>query len=86
MPTVNVVDLNNQVVGSLDLADAVFGAEINESLLSTLAACGDVERNVLCCPAPIADAVRDQLQADALRWAAHCAPRSSASTSATGRR
>ena len=50
---------------------------INESLLSTLAACGDVERNVLCCPAPIADAVRDQLQADAVRWAAHCAPRSS---------
>ena len=27
---------------------------INESLLSTLAACGDVERNVLCCPAPLA--------------------------------
>ncbi len=27
--------------------------KINESLLSTLAACGDVERNVLCCPAPI---------------------------------
>ena len=25
---------------------------INQSLLSTLAACGDVERNVLCCPAP----------------------------------
>ncbi len=50
---------------------------INESLLSTLAACGDVERNVLCCPAPIADAVRDQLQTDAVRWAAHCAPRSS---------
>ena len=27
--------------------------QINEALLSTLAACGDVERNVLCCPAPI---------------------------------
>ena len=35
---------------------------INESLLSTLAACGDVERNVLCCPAPLRDAVRDDLQ------------------------
>jgi sulfite reductase (ferredoxin) len=50
---------------------------INESLLSTLAACGDVERNVLCCPAPLADSVRDRLHADAERWASHCAPRSS---------
>ena len=51
--------------------------QINESLLSTLAACGDVERNVLCCPAPIHDALRDQLQDDARHWAAHAAPRSS---------
>jgi len=51
--------------------------QINESLLSTLAACGDVERNVLCCPAPVQGALRDQLQHDALRWAAHAAPRSS---------
>jgi sulfite reductase (ferredoxin) len=50
---------------------------INETLLSTLAACGDVERNVLCCPAPILDSIRDTLQADAVRWASHCAPRSS---------
>ena len=48
---------------------------INETLLSTLAACGDVERNVLCCPAPVHDALRDQLQHDARRWAAHAAPR-----------
>lgn len=33
MPTVDIVDLNNQVVGSLDLADEVFGAEVNEALL-----------------------------------------------------
>jgi large subunit ribosomal protein L4 len=33
MPTVDVVDLNNQKVGQLDLADDVFGAEVNESLL-----------------------------------------------------
>jgi large subunit ribosomal protein L4 len=33
MPTVDVVDLNNQKVGELDLADAVFGAEVNEALL-----------------------------------------------------
>lgn len=33
MPTVDVVDLNNQKVGSVDLADAVFGAEVNKDLL-----------------------------------------------------
>ncbi len=50
---------------------------INETLLSTLAACGDVERNVLCCPAPNADPIHGDMHADALTWAAHCAPRSS---------
>ena len=33
MPTVDVVDLNNQKVGEVDLADDVFGAEVNKSLL-----------------------------------------------------
>jgi large subunit ribosomal protein L4 len=33
MPSVNVVDLNNATVGSIELADAVFGAEVNEALL-----------------------------------------------------
>jgi large subunit ribosomal protein L4 len=33
MPTVDVVDLNNQKVGQVDLADEVFGAEVNEALL-----------------------------------------------------
>ena len=33
MPTVDVLDLNNEKVGELELADEVFGAEINESLL-----------------------------------------------------
>jgi len=51
--------------------------QINEALLSTLAACGDVERNVLCCPAPLYDSICHDLNADALAWAAHCAPRSS---------
>jgi sulfite reductase (ferredoxin) len=51
---------------------------INEKLLSTLAACGDVERNVLSCPAPIHDQVRAQLQSDCDAFAAHLAPRSSA--------
>src|SRR5512142_2363444 len=33
MPTVDVVDFNNQKVGEVDLADEVFGAEVNEALL-----------------------------------------------------
>jgi large subunit ribosomal protein L4 len=33
MPTVDILDLNNTKVGSLDLADAVFGAPVNEALL-----------------------------------------------------
>lgn len=33
MPTVDVIDLNNQVVGQMELADAVFGAEVNNALL-----------------------------------------------------
>jgi len=33
MPKVDVVDLNNQKVGEVDLADAVFGAEVKEALL-----------------------------------------------------
>ena len=50
---------------------------INEALLSTLAACGDVERNVLSCPAPIRDGLRDAMQADCERFASHFAPRTS---------
>jgi len=50
---------------------------INETLLSTLAACGDVERNVLCCPAPTADPIHRDMHADAWQWAGHCAPRAS---------
>jgi large subunit ribosomal protein L4 len=33
MPTVDIVDLNNQKVGELELSDAVFAAEVNEALL-----------------------------------------------------
>src|SRR6201994_715951 len=33
MPSVDIFDLNNSPVGSLELADAVFGAEVNEALL-----------------------------------------------------
>ena len=33
MPTVDVVDLNNRKVGELELADEVFGTEVNQDLL-----------------------------------------------------
>ncbi len=33
MPSVDIVDLNNAAVGSIELSDAVFGAEVNEALL-----------------------------------------------------
>ena len=52
---------------------------INEIQLSTLAACGDVERNVMCCPAPhYGDPVHAEMQTLADRLAEHLAPRTRA--------
>ncbi len=52
---------------------------INEVQLTTLAACGDVERNIMCCPAPHhQDPVHAEMQDLADRLAAHLAPRSRA--------
>ncbi len=49
---------------------------INESKLTTLAACGDVSRNVMCCPAPYKNnKLHDELQAMADRVAEHLKPR-----------
>src|SRR5437762_10556597 len=33
MPTVNIKNLNNEIVGQLDLADAVFAGPVNEGLM-----------------------------------------------------
>lgn len=53
--------------------------ELNEALISTLAACGDVERNIMCCPAPVRnDPVHDELQKLTDRLAEHLAPRTPA--------
>lgn len=53
--------------------------QLNEAMVSTLAACGDVERNVMCCPAPIRhNTVRDQMQALATRIAQHLCPQTPA--------
>ncbi|HEY4312339.1 MAG TPA: NADPH-dependent assimilatory sulfite reductase hemoprotein subunit [Pirellulales bacterium] len=52
---------------------------INDVQLSTLAACGDVERNIMCCPAPHRqDSVHDEMQKLADRLAEHLCPRSRA--------
>jgi sulfite reductase (ferredoxin) len=34
---------------------------INDSLLTTLGGCGDVERNIMCCPEPVADGFHDEV-------------------------
>jgi sulfite reductase (ferredoxin) len=59
-----------------DLKQAI--ARINEIQLSTLGACGDVNRNVMCCPAPYAKGIYAQAQAMADRIADHFAPRTKA--------
>ncbi len=52
--------------------------EINETLLTTLGACGDVSRNVMAPPAPFATPVYRDLQRHADSIAQHFAPRSKA--------
>lgn len=50
---------------------------INDSKLTTYAACGDVNRNVMCCPAPFKNnAVFDQMQALSQELADHFKPKS----------
>ncbi|HMF17071.1 MAG TPA: NADPH-dependent assimilatory sulfite reductase hemoprotein subunit [Gemmataceae bacterium] len=53
-------------------------AGINHCLLTTLGACGDVERNVMATPAPIDSPLHRQLQETAARIAGHFAPRTGA--------
>jgi sulfite reductase (ferredoxin) len=47
---------------------------VNQALVSTLAACGDVERNVMASPAPIADDAHRTVQRFAEQIAAEMAP------------
>lgn len=54
------------------LRDEIAG--INRTLLSTLATCGDVVRNVITCPAPIRDKIHDRLWEDCLAVARHMTP------------
>ncbi len=53
--------------------------DINAAKMSTIAACGDVSRNVMSCPAPIRnDGVRDEMFALAERCAEHFKPQGGA--------
>ena len=51
---------------------------INETLLSTLSACGDVNRNVMACAAPVASRAQAQVEELSQRIAMHLAPHSHA--------
>ncbi|MCA9185645.1 MAG: NADPH-dependent assimilatory sulfite reductase hemoprotein subunit, partial [Planctomycetales bacterium] len=51
---------------------------INAAKMTTLGACGDVNRNVMCCPAPIKSAVYAELRRMTDLIAEHLAPRSTA--------
>src|SRR5467141_935471 len=53
-------------------------AEVNGAMLTTLAACGDVVRNVTTVPAPIRDAVHRRLETDARRLSTHLLPQTRA--------
>ena len=52
--------------------------KINESLLSTLAACGDVNRNVMAAPTPAYTKAREQVFADSHKVAMALAPQTKA--------
>jgi len=52
--------------------------KINQSLLDTLAACGDVNRNVMCSANPFESAVHAEVSEDAKRISAHLSPRTNA--------
>jgi sulfite reductase (NADPH) hemoprotein beta-component len=51
---------------------------INQSLLSTLAACGDVNRNVMASPTPVESVARGQMMEDVRRVVSALAPRTRA--------
>ncbi|MGC2415307.1 MAG: NADPH-dependent assimilatory sulfite reductase hemoprotein subunit [Stellaceae bacterium] len=52
--------------------------EINDALLTTLAACGDAVRTVTTVPAPLRDAVHLRLEDDARRLSTHLLPKTGA--------
>jgi len=53
-------------------------ATLNDHLVTTLGACGDVVRNIMCCPAPSADRQRADVGAYAQKAARRFRPRTHA--------
>ena len=53
-------DIQFHRVGKTELRPLI--RTLNANLLTTLAACGDVVRNVVCCPAPFGDKERTRVQ------------------------
>lgn len=49
---------------------------INEVHLTTLGGCGDVLRNVMCCPSPVCSGPQQQMQGMALTLSSHLLPKS----------
>lgn len=52
--------------------------EINQAAMDTIAACGDVNRNVMCTPNPYVSAAHSQAMEDARAISAHLTPRTTA--------
>lgn len=50
-------------------------SDINRLLLSTIAGCGDITRNIMTCPAPVKDNIHAKLEEDTFLLARHCAPK-----------
>ncbi len=51
---------------------------INDALLTSLGGCGDVERNIMCCPEPLADRFHLELQQSIAAMVAELTPRTGA--------
>jgi sulfite reductase (ferredoxin) len=51
---------------------------INDALLTTLGGCGDVERNIMCCPEPVSDSFHEQLNHSIAGMVAELTPRTRA--------
>jgi sulfite reductase (ferredoxin) len=51
---------------------------INDALLTTLGGCGDVERNIMCCPEPVSDTFHEELDRSIAGMVAELTPRTGA--------
>jgi sulfite reductase (ferredoxin) len=51
---------------------------INDALLTTLGGCGDVERNIMCCPEPIADSFHAEVNRSIASMVAELTPKTRA--------